>query len=522
MVVATRFTDGHLVGTELSARALLDGELLGLHTTSAGWPEGVMLRPLLWPVVLLSLLIGSVAALNLTWALTPLLGAAGGWVLARVLGASPWGAVLTGALLAWTPWVRLTLANGQIEQATLGLIALVWAAAVWGERGHRARTLLSPALLLGSGLAAPHTALAASLGLGALGVCRGWRGAWARWAVVLGLGMAAMGVCHAYHAQNFADEANLFRPRHTLVAPDPGQRQNTVTGWHATHTSQLSYATPEALMVPIGPGAYELPTQHSPYLGGVVMLAGLGGLLLGWRRTWPLGVAAVALVGFSMAPRVSVAGQDFLMPGWLLEAISPAAQRSASGYRLAMGAIVALAAAAGAGLFPTGRTRRVPLVVVGLWALAWLETSLLPGHPLPLTAYPAVAHPELAVLGEVSGPVLDLPLPLHWDCQRRPPHYLNAALVHPLPFLHNVDHGAYFFGNQDAVLALNRVLESPDCAQGVKPALQALGLGAVVLHHDLPCAASEILETCLQDGLGDPQTSEWLSWWVLPAGGSGR
>ena len=107
-VPQTHFTDGHVIGTALGADMLLDGDAASLWTDRAAWPGGARLRPLLWPVVAISVVTGPAIALTLAWALTPLLGVLGGAALAASLGARPWGAALTGGLLAWAPWVRTT------------------------------------------------------------------------------------------------------------------------------------------------------------------------------------------------------------------------------------------------------------------------------------------------------------------------------------------------------------------------------------------------------------------------------
>lgn len=280
-VPSTHFTDGHLVATVLSSQALVEGDGLRFWTERAGWPDGLMLRPLLWPMVLAATVTGPVWALTLAWALTPLLGAVGGITLARVLGAGVWGRFLCGALLAWAPWVRVTLANGQVEQSWIGALALVWAAAVWAEGGRTWRVAVTPIALLGLGLAGPNLGLTAALGLGAIAVIRlaGGHAKWGRTALVLSLSLGATLAVNQYHSSNFDGTPNLFSPRlRGGMRPEgaglPSIGHDTAkAGWKANDSVQLEDATLESLFVPLGPNAFQSPVQHSPFLGYTWLLA---------------------------------------------------------------------------------------------------------------------------------------------------------------------------------------------------------------------------------------------------------
>ncbi len=540
-VIDTAFTDGHLVGAEMARRALTEGGAGGLHSALAGWPEGVMLRPFLWPLVLLSVVVGPALAFNLGWALCPALGALGGAALARSLGASTWGATLSGALLAWPMWSRVTLGNGQLEQALLGGVALVWAAALHGERRAGHRLLGAPLLLLGLGLAAPNLGLAAALGLACLGAGRALEGIWPagprlpglarrrllRWGMMGALSIGATLLIDRYHAANFSSEPNLYRPRAEARAAgterahiDPPPEK--VSGWSATQTNLLSSASARSLLQPVGPQGFAILPAHVPYLGWTLLLAGGLGLLRGGRRSLALGVVIGTALCFSLGDRVRLGGQDWWMPWALVERLSRSAASSGSPYRLVVAAVVGLSAAAGVGLLPQrpgvarGGGRAAALtVVVGL--AAWVETSALPGVPLPLPSRALSIHPGLAALQGSDAPALDLPLPFRRECETAPPHYMSGLLLHGRPLLHNLNPRGAYFGETELVLALDRLLGGPACEEKLKEALVFMGIGAVVVHREPPCALEPRVLACLHAALGPPAVDEPTTLaWTLP------
>jgi hypothetical protein len=522
-VPRTHFTDGHIVATVLSSGALVEGEGLRFWTDQAGWPDGLMLRPLLWPVILAATVIGPAWALTLGWALTPLLGAVGGITLARVLGAGVWGRFLCGALLAWAPWVRLTLANGQVEQSWLGAIALVWAAAVWAERGRRWRVGVAPAALLGLGIAGPNLGLTAALGLGILAVVRvlGGHARWGRTLMVLALSVGATLAVNQYHGANFDGTPNVFAPRlRGEMRPEgaglPSIQQHTArAGWHAIDSVHLEDATLESLVVPLGPNAFRRPVQHSPFLGYAWLLAAGLAVVRRRREALPWVAVAAGLTLFSMGSSAQVAGLRVPLPWALIEWLAPAAKQSGTPFRIALGAVVALAAAAGLG--DTGDTNRengtkaswkIGLVAVVLSVLAWTETTALPGQPLPLRAVDATPHAELASLVPGSTPVLDLPLADRGSCQIQTPHYLTGASAHDRPYLHSLLASPNFhaYGKSGKVIRqLDHALGSDDCVARLPIVLTQLGVGAIVAHQHGACSVDARTVQCLHAVLGLPQ-----------------
>jgi len=516
----TLFSDGHIVGTTLGAELLWSGEPWAFSTERAAWPSGARLRPLLWPVALLAGVVGPAIALTLSWMLTPALGVLGGASLARSLGAGSWGAALSGTLLAWAPWVRTTLANGQVEQAALGGVALAWAAAVFSEDGGWVRVGLAPTVMLALGLAAPNLVLTAGIGLGLLALVRVLqsRRRLVRHGVVLVLGLAACGVSAAYHGAAFTEGTDVFRPRER--APDHVRRareaQGPIAGWDAVDTAQLEDATPTALFVPPGPRAFERPAQHAPFLGYGLLLAAIVGVVRRPREALPLLGVGVGFCVLSLGARLGLSATHYLPLPWaIVESLFPAVARSGSPYRLATGAIVALSAAAGVGA--SGWRLRAAIPVLA--SLAWLETTLLPGHPLPFAPLAVGGHGVLDALAGSGPPVLDLPLPLEGACEGQAAHYLAGVARHGRPYLHTAvaANRLHNFGEaRGRVRGVDQVLRSPGCAGALPGALKAAELGALVAHRDAQCAISPEVEACLRAALGAPlREDDEAVVWVL-------
>ena len=498
--VDSPFTDGHLVGAQLGVDALFSGELWELRTSRAVYPEGAHFRPLLWPLLALSAVVGPILALNLTWGLIPLFNVLGGFLLGRAAGATPAGAALTGALLAWLPWVRVTLSNGQVEQSVLGALALVWAASLWAGRGSVGRVLL-PALVVGAvGLATPHAALGALLGLPLVLLPAAWEARrspaeLARLALLLGLcALVALGVS-GYHSANFDGEPNLFHPR---------------LGKDATHYSNAPLG--ELFFVP-GQDTFEDKVVHCVYLGAPLLLAGLGALLR-FRRSWSWVAVASWCAVLALGPAMEVGGVRFILPMAMVEAAVPSLTDNGSGYRLVMGALVGLAAAVG---MLAGSGRRSAALAVVLVALSWGETSLIQAHHIPFPTRPAVHHPELAVLRGVPGSILDLPV-LRRECSSASAHWLNSALVHDMPFLHDMGAPGLYAVQPNGDPSKLSPMVQKRCAPGLEVVFRRLGVGAVVVHDD-ECADVEALQSCLRSRLGEaPISGPELEAWIIPPG----
>ena len=130
----SEFTEGHLAGTAVGIVELERGSFFDFFVDDIGWPDGLIYRPMMWPSIFLGYLLGPVKALNLLWSYALSFNALCGFFLIRVLGLSRLAAIAGASMMAWNPWVRTTLSNGQFEQSYIGVIALIWAVVLWSER----------------------------------------------------------------------------------------------------------------------------------------------------------------------------------------------------------------------------------------------------------------------------------------------------------------------------------------------------------------------------------------------------
>ncbi len=479
------FVEGHFVGALLGREGLLWTDRLA--------PDGGPLRPLMWPLACLAVVTGPTLAVNLVWTLVPPFNAACGYAFGRSLKASPSGAALTGALLAWAPMVRTTLGNGQVEQAALGGTALIWASCLWTRRWS---LVVAPAVLLAVGLAAPNIALAACLGLLVL---LPWRFVQDRrhtalLAVLLALVLLPL---QAYHGAAYEPGPRIFAPR-TAPPQYAVIDLSQAVGWQATRSENLSDATLRSLVEPVGPRGFEAPVVHSPYLGWSLLVLGVAGLAMG--RQWVLaGASGILLLA-------CLGSQGGLMS--VLGAVVPSVAESSSAYRLVAGLLCALAGLAAALESRLGRW--TPLLGI----LAWAETALLPNHPLVLPTRPALDHPELEAL-EVDGAVLDLPL-ADVPCTAEAMHYLAQVQQHDGRLLHGAGSLALHptLGAQAA--DIHGAFPQADCPELLRRALEPLELEAVILHQHqgcrtrLPGAAA-----CLTEAFGEPRGEGTVLWWRL-------
>ncbi len=152
-----------------------------LLAINGGWLDVFLAAPLMEPL-------GPRTAYNLVFVFYAFLAGFGGWVLARVLGASPWAAAVAGVLLQLDGYMLRNMTDGRLEQGALGLVALAVAGAIhcWRKPGWGvpvATGLAGAAVVYASW----ELALFLGVGMGLLApfVCRGERapGAWKRWAL---------------------------------------------------------------------------------------------------------------------------------------------------------------------------------------------------------------------------------------------------------------------------------------------------------------------------------------------------
>ena len=506
LVPHSLFTGGHFAAAALMG----DGELL--HTVRIY--NGATFGPLLWPMGLLSVLVGPLWGLRLVWGLTPAFNAACGFALGRQLGLSSRGMALVGGLLAFAPWVRTTLGNGQIEQAVIGGAALIWAAALWESR-HR--LWLTPLLVLAVGLAAPNVALAACLGLPFVLLPRR---RWGRMAAVLALCATALFAASKYHAMSYdAESVRFFIPRQAppeFLATELLDRRPSV-GWAAENPAALSNAVPRSFVEPVGPRGFDRPVVHAPYLGGVLLLAAGVALVRRRRGALPMALAAGALAVFSMGASY----RGLPMPMALVHVLAPMIGLSDTSYRLVLGAVVALGGLAGVALDPLLKRFGwlLPLVVVASWA----ETLVLPNHSLPLPTEPAYPHPVLAGVGDGEGAILELPLPT-LQCNAMVQHHVSSVAVHGRPMLYGATQVEDYPVVAMRLSRFEAAYAGKEICLGELPRLvRELKVGAVVLHHDHFCGLPRSLEACLVELYGEPDGGDGgADYWVLDGERAGR
>ncbi len=471
------FTGGHVAALSVATHV----PPWSTHTALAGWPAGVDFRPLLWPSILLAQGVGALTAYNLTILLVPVANVLGGWVLGRVLFPEPRSALWLGALLAFPPWVRTTLQNGQPEQAVLGLAAALLALTIWASSGPRWRLMsVAPAVAL-AGISAPHVVLAGMVVIGVWALA----GARSEPRRLVALALAALGASAvaAYHGPGFDRTlAHFFTPFGLLEAKNGPQPKRAALLVDLFFRARL----------PPGRGPWVV---HLAYLGPALALAAV----LGARATKWAFVAGLVLVALAFGD----AG-----PFRLLSALSSTLAASGTPYRFMLGAVFAFG-------IVVARTRWAPLVV----AISLIEAVLVDPRPLPfaLTTVPQDASSlALRGLGAEGKPVLDVPL-VAKACREAAAHYLTEAGRSGLPSPLLLRSGADAWGEDSAQLsALERAFSAEDCAAALTPLLT--DYGAVVAHDHATCKLRDRDRACLVGALGAGTTEGETTWWRVGAG----
>lgn len=456
----TAFSMGHLVAIGLARNQLLHATI-SQHLDQVAWPTGADFRPLLWPVNLLALPFGNVLAFNLFCALIPALNFLGGWRLGKALQV-PFPAALA-LILAWNPWVRATIANGQVEQAVIGGAAWIWAAAAGGSVVELA------VATVGVGLAAPHVALAAALGLPFV-LPRDRSGALAGAASLLGYV-----IVYLYHSPGFDPAAvHLFAPfGSTVVEAGAPVAKHSLFAW------ELVWPAP-------APPVRIRPVYHMGYLGLPLLLAAT---ISARKRPGLAIVATIALV---------------LAVGLLPVDDVPLVGRSATPYRFVMTALVALAALAA--------HRRLAFLLV---LLVWIEALIVDHRPFPMAAAALPMDSSSPALAAGVGPVLDVPA-LGPGCRDAAGHLLAEAVRHgrPVPLILR-DGPEAWPGHREEVVRLDMALRSPSCATLLGPAIAAFSPKAVVGHLHPTCRLTSPMVSCLEGVLGPPSGEDaGVVWWA--------
>ncbi len=493
LVPVTRFTEPQLLATSLARANLSLGAPFSGSTTVLGWPDVADVRPVVWPMLVFGWVVPAGIAFNSFFSLVPVFNAAGGALLGRALGLGSWGRAAIGGTLALHPWVRETLANGQLEQSWLGGIAMVWACALWAARGsNRALALLGPAMV-GLTFTGPHLAIAAGLGVALLLVTDGplVRAGWRRRYAAIGLAGVGAALAGAWYAGNFTARTQVFWPKGS-----PG---------HAASLSNLpEAATFAGLLLPPGPPDADTQTLHPIYFGAFLLV----GMLVGGRRSpWALWLAFAGLLLLAFGDTVGPVPGPFQ----LLSALSPALAASQSPYRLLAGVIVVAAALAARGI-----TRGWHL---GLFlGVGLLETTLVTTRPFVAPPMVIAVDPLPAALTEGAGAVLDLPL-LGTKCPDQAYHYAIEAArrARPSPVLPAAP--TYYPTVGGLARKVLQAWQARPCGPAMAEAVTKMGFSTVVLHrHDPTCPVQPSFEQCLVDAFGAGTEAPGLRFWdVRPA-----
>ena len=488
----TQFTEGHLAATVVGVLEWNNDSLFDFYTDDIGWPDGLRFRPMMWPTIVLGILLNPVYALNLVWSYTLACNAVCGFFLVRVLGLSRVSALVAGSLMAWNPWVRTTLSNGQFEQSYVGIIALLWGMVLLAEKKPKIGIMGTFVVVLLGGLAVPNCLLTGLMGLPLLGI---WRivGNFRRTPMWCGCALAA--ICaglmvNSYQSEGFdSDEPQFFAPRRA----DDASMSNTAS-WESLWSAPTeSYANNQV--------------AHITYQGEIWPRIGVLGGVLGGGLGHMGAAVAFELIHIALGPTVEIEGNTYYLPVSWLAYYVPILGRSGSYYRFAMGGFVSFALCGAAFI---DRVRRFSLVLaigVGAYVLqeAWTETNDMIGHPIPMTASMAFPHTEVDSLRGGKGPVLGLPLLKNSNCDKEAVGYVKEYWQHQRPILHTMAPPVRYRSNEPKIARLLNVLDDAQCSSKVEKTVQRMGIGAVILYLDGACTFSSVQKQCLIDGLGAPQ-----------------
>lgn len=496
----TEFTEGHLAGTVVGVVEWEQGSLWDLYVDDIGWPDGLVYRPMMWPSIALGALVGPVLAINILWSYALSWNAVCGFFLIRVLGLSRVAALVAGSLMAWNPWVRTTLSNGQFEQSFIGTIALLWGCVFLSERYRWVGVIGTFIVVVLGGLAVPNVILT---GLVALPVLGGYRvlsnvRRLVPWSLCAVATIAGGLLVNSYQSAGFSsDEPQFFSPR------------------RADDSSMDNVATLSSLLEAPAKTVANNQVAHIPYQGEVWTKAGMVGAVLGGGIGRMGILAAVDMVHFSLGPSVKVQDETYYLPVSWLAHYAPILAQSGSYYRFAMGGFVGFALCVAAGIHRIRRYSLIVAALVGGWIVqeSMDETESMRGHPIPLTASTAFENPGVSHLSGGKGAVLGLPLLKNMNCDKGSFGYVKEYWLHRRPILHTMEPPIRYRSNEPKISRLMRVLDDDACSSKITAAIRRMGVGAIILYTNSQCNLSQEQKNCLQKGLGIPQKSKGVWLW---------
>ena len=417
-VILGRFHAGHVWGFDHAA-ALLTGEAPWTVTSTrlafpdrpavalVGWVPASLVTPV-------NMVFGPLASYNMALLVTPVLSAlAAWWGLRRLLGLGAWTAVGPALLWGLSPVALGFLANGQLPKAQLWGLVLPLVAVSGACRGGWAWLAMVPLFCAATAVTSPSLALQLPFVLGLLVIAEvigaSGRRLPATLAGGLSLGLAAAGMAafrSYYGTLRGGSHPSAFEP---AVPARPGQIMDP----------NLSAELWPTLVMPDTLSTVADEVHHLTWIGPVLLLAGLAGMVAGRRgRTLAAGVFFVCLT-LALGPRLTAdgvtvtlgSGAHIGLPAQLLVDLGYPLAESGAWYRLAAGAT--LGAVLGVGALLTRLPARAAVAVSALLAVAQVSHTIWVTQafwPRGAAAVPGAAELARWESHEALGAVLDLPL----------------------------------------------------------------------------------------------------------------
>ena len=402
-----------------------------------------------WPVdplttgaaALLQLIAGgdaaaSALALTTTFLVLLTLTGLGAWILARSLGASPWGASAGALALQLHPFVLRSAADSISEVLALGPLLLLGAAAVHAWRGGRRRWWLLGGAAAATALTSPYFAVYGAIFWVGLLPWAAWRREARRWAGVAAVPLVVFSLVAAPLVWAEHGPGGRLDERFTgggfQLAPS-GQVMITAEGGitPAPRPRPGSGAGPTSHTAAKSMGAFEAPSRWMWLLhrfpGGLACaLAGILGLAS--RRSRPWALLALVMLALGAGPplvkHVLTPGPtDISSPLQDLLQLLPLTDRLGNAQRLVI--LWAIPACIAGGI---ATARRWPLAV--LLALVTITEAQLVFPELRLPT--SDVDVDTRLMDAIQGPVVTFPRgdPPLWNPSAAPKRSLFLATLH--------------------------------------------------------------------------------------------
>ena len=481
------------------ARSLGQGQI-PLHTDLLDFPAGGTLwvkDPLAFLLTLpLQLVAGIPAAFTACGVLLFTLSGVGFFLLARLLGAGRWIAVLAGLTFAFCPHALGEAYNANTEAFAGGWCALwLWAMLRAARRPRPGAVVLAGVILAGLLITNQYFALAMAAVSGPLlwldlrAGTRPWRRS-----------LAAVGAAVLVGLVLFAPVAMVIQL--AISAPDKLNTLPAQVPLKVPNVTDLKH-----LLLPLaelsGPQTLKAPFQDLVYPGFLLTALALASPWLGpqkpWRWFFP--AAGVFFLIMSLGPVLMVDGhlvtrgnEPVRLPWSYLIADRPLVGNMSLPHRLAIptGLFFSLGLAwAAQGVLDRlrGRGRLLAALAPVLILAALVEILWYPPYRVPLATVEVTRPAHARLLGGLpqKGAVLNLPFQSHHHILRR---YMWWQAVHGRPVAASLRHSSHPtvaardpWVGQVADFEKYGTRQLPLADPGVRRRLATMGFGFVVFHH---------------------------------------